>query len=307
MATIEIRGMRKGERESVHQMLDRAFPHTSKSYFDRQTDNDPFLKPEDTRILLKHGRILSCVRVYFRSIYCEGETLKIGGIGDVGTDPSARGQGYAIRLLNDAIEYMRKKNAVLSILFTRINPFYHRVGYFTIPTIDLDIPIPSPTKIIAYDKADMNRDLSGLAQLYYTFNHQRIGPVCRTESYWKKQPYFPRVDPDLFWVIEKNSQIICYVRGSVRDDTLKIQEFCYGRGNERAVLDLIATMAHSLDKKNARISYLSEKETDIFSIWSPERSENTALMVRLIQLNKLSIFQKLLKHYRILFWEADRF
>ena len=304
---LEIRGMREEERETVHQMLDRAFPHMSKSFFDKQADNDPVLRPEDTRILLEDGRILSSVRVYFRSIYCEGETVTVGGIGDVGTDPAARGQGYATRLLNDAIEYMRKKNAVLSLLFTRINLFYRRVGYFTIPTIDLDIPIPSSTKKITYRKADMNRDFSRLAQLYHAFNHRRIGPICRTESYWKSQPHFPRLDPNLFWVMEENGQIIGYVRGSVRDDTLKIQEFSYEKRNEKTVRDLIVTIAHSLGKENVLISYLSEKEADIFSCWFPHRSENTALMVRLIQLDKLSIFQKLLKPHRILFWEADRF
>ena len=79
---IEIRGMHSEELPSVHRILDRAFPNTAKSFFDRQVKNDPALQLQDTRVLLESGKIRACVRVYFRDIYCQGEIIKIGGIGD---------------------------------------------------------------------------------------------------------------------------------------------------------------------------------------------------------------------------------
>src|SRR4030042_5687065 len=130
---IEIRGMRPEELETVHQILDRAFTKTPKSYFDSQVKNDPYLEPDDTRILLEDGIIRSCVRVYFRDIRCMETKLHMGGIGDVGTDPEVQGRGFAYKLLQEAIDYMRKKGADISFLFTSINPFYQRSGYFTLP------------------------------------------------------------------------------------------------------------------------------------------------------------------------------
>ena len=84
---MEIRGMLSHELPTVHALLDRAFPFTPRSFFDRQVKHDPALRPEDTRILMENGRIRACVRVYFRTTYHDGGTLRMGGIGDVGTDP----------------------------------------------------------------------------------------------------------------------------------------------------------------------------------------------------------------------------
>ena len=303
---VEIRGMQSEERETVHLMLDRAFPNTPKSFFDRQVKHDPVLRPEDTRVLLEDGIIRSCVRVYFRTIYCEGETLKMGGIGDVGTDPSVQGKGHATHLMNEALEYMKKRESVLSFLFTEINPFYEKVGYFTLPTLEIRLQ-PPPTKPIEYRRANMNHDLTPLRKIYDHLNSQRVGPVVRDKKYWKSQSGFPRLDPDLFWIVEENGKVICYARGFIKDDTLKIMELGHRPGEEENLRSLIATMAHSVQKKTVHISYLSQREMDLFTPWSSDIKENTALMVRLLQLDRFSSFRKLFSPHRILFWEADRF
>ncbi len=304
---ISIRGMKHHELDTVHRMLDRAFRHTPKAFFDQQVHHDPHLRPGHTRLLVENGCILSCVRVFFREMGCKGMSLPIGGIGDVGTDPSAQGMGYATQLLTDTITYMRKKGAILSILFTRIQPFYRNVGYLTLPTLDIHTKPPAPSKSIIHRPVDLNQDLSPIIQLYKHFNQDRTGPVIRSRAYWKHQPGFPRLDPTLFWVCEEKGEITCYVRGFVDDEILRIQEFGYLPGREASLRDLIATMARILKKKNVHISYLSYEEVNIFTPWHHKTSENTTLMVRFLQFDKLAVFDELLQPYRFLFWEADRF
>lgn len=304
---IEIRGMQPDELETVHHMLDRAFSTTPKSYFDRQVKNDPFLRPEDTRVLLKDGIIRSCVRIYFRKIYCEGEITSMGGIGDVGTDPPDQGKGYATLLLKDAVTAMRKREVVLSFLFTRINSFYERVGYFTLPTLQLDLQPPPPSKSIFHRKANLDQDLVSLTEIYDYFNKHRVGPIVRNKRYWKSQRESPRSNADCFWVGEENRSITSYVRGLTEGDAIRVQEFGHRPGQEESLRSLIATMAYTLQKKTVHISYISNEVVDLFKDWSPKVAENTALMLRLIQLNRLSSFRKFFNPHQIIFWDSDRF
>jgi predicted acetyltransferase len=304
---IEIRGMHLEELPSVHRMLGRAFPNTPESFFDRQVKNDPVLRPEDTRILLEDGKIRSCVRVYFREIYCQVETIKIGGIGDVGTDPSFQHRGFASRLMEDAVRYMRDNGALLSLLFSRINPFYHSFGYMDLPTLQVEVEPPQHRSKNNYRTADLEKDLGRLQKLYAEFNQNRSGPLARDAHYWKQQMKFPRIDPGLFWMIEDNSTIRCYIRGKIEADCIKIQEWAYRPGEEERVLELIGAMASVANKKKACSRYLSQQEAALFKQWPCDITEDKTSMVRLIQLDKRSTFRNILRPHHFLFWESDRF
>jgi predicted acetyltransferase len=307
MILIEIRGMHSEELPSVHKMLERAFPNTHKSFFDQQVKSDPALRPEDTRLLLENEKIVSCIRVYFREMVCQGETIRIGGIGDVATDPHHQHCGHASSLMEDTIQYMRDNSAILSILFTRINAFYHTFGYMDLPTLHVQAEVPESPSGIRYRKVDLKKDLKKLRKLYSEFNRNKTGPVIRSALYWKKQMHFPRVDPDLFWLIENNEEIQCYVRGKVEGDCLKIQEWAYRPGKAHQAADLIGEMARITHKKKVDSRYLSDAETTLFDEWPARIVENRALMVRLIRLDQRSSFRTILRPHRFHFWESDRF
>lgn len=304
---MEIRGMLAHELSRVHDLLDRAFPFTPGSFFDQQVKHDPGLRPEDTRILLEHGEIRACVRVYFRTIYCGGETIRMGGIGDVGTDPEHQGKGYATLLMNDAIDYMKKHKAVVSFLFTRINPFYEKYGYLTVPTLDLQLRPSSSFQPISHRPVRLDRDFQFLDNLYHAQNNPKTGPVVRNSKYWQCQMGFPRVDPDLTWIHEENNQPLCYIRGFFREDHLKILEFGYQEGKEKKLFRLIAAMAEKLNTKTIHFSYLSEKEVNLFASRPSMIQDNTALMIRLLDLKSAPSLKTLFSPRSILFWESDRF
>jgi len=299
--------MRSGELKSVHRILGRAFPDTPGSFFDQQVKNDPYLRPEDTRILLENGKIRACVRVYFRDIYCLSETIKIGGIGDVGTDTNHQHRGYASQLMGNAIQYMRDNGALLSILFTRINPFYHSFGYIDLPTLQVEAEIPQRRSEIQYRTADLGKDLKQLQKLYTDFNQNKIGPMVRDSRYWKQQMKFPRIDTGLFWIIEEDNALQCYIRGKIEADYIKIQEWAYQLGKQEYVLNLIGEMARATHKKKSYSRYLSEQEITLFKQWPCHITENKTSMVRLIQLDKGSSFSNILRPHHFLFWESDRF
>jgi predicted acetyltransferase len=306
-SAMEIRGMRPDELSDVHAMLDRAFPNTPGSFFTKQVKNDPGLRPQDTRILLEDGLVRSCVRIYYRTIYCNGETLRVGGIGDVGTDPDYQGRGYATLLINDAISHMKENGAAVSFLFTKINSFYEKAGYFTLPTYDLTLEPALPGEPVSHRPVNLDRDMEFLDTVYKNMNSDRVGPVVRNGKYWKCQMGFPRVDPELTWVHERLGRPVCYARGFLLEDNLKLLEYGFANREENSLFQLIATMTAKLNKKKILLSYLSKKEVALFTQWPSTVQENTALMVRILQPENLSSLRAIFIPHHILFWESDRF
>ena len=232
---IEIRGMRPGELSRVHKLLKKAFPHTPAGFFDRQAKHDPALKPEHTRLLFEEGRLLSCVRVFFRTVRCGDTPLLMGGIGDVGTDPDHQGRGLNSRLMEDTLRYLKESGAVFYFLFTRINPYCQKFGYFTLPTCQVTIPPPSRARSVAWRRADLSRDLPALDEIYTEATRDRMAPVIRDRRYWTMQHHLPRLDPDLFWVHEKKGVPEAYIRGRVQDGRLKILEFGCRKGKDALI------------------------------------------------------------------------
>ena len=245
-----------------------------------------------------YARVLSTHKTCLSSTKISSHTLAVS---------SAQHKGYASKLIENAIQHIRQNQAVLSILFTRIPAFYHTFGFMSLPTLQIEAePRPYPFKV-TYRTADLKQDSEQLQKLYTDYNRYKTGPVVRNIHYWKQQIHFPRIDPDLFWVAEKNHEIVCYIRGKIDGDLLKIQEWSYRTGEENRVKSLIAEMARTTNKKKVYILYLSEEEATLFQEWTYQSRENHALMIRLIQLDKHSPFSHVLKPHHLLFWESDRF
>ena len=303
---IEIRPMRPGELASVHTMLNDAFPSTPRDFFDRQVRADPFLKSEDTLVLSENGIIRSCVRLYYRDIICCGEQFLMGGIGDVGTDPSRQGLGYASRLMETALEAMNARDAVFSILFTRIDAFYERFGYFTLPTMELSVSGPGPIESSPFREVDLSRDLPALLDIYDRTIQKRAGPVIRTKKYWEKQIDFPRLSDAMFWVAGKNP-VVAYARGNVRDGALRLQDFGYLPGHEETVRNLILSMAGQKNRKEIRLLYVNQQEADLFKGCSVKTFQNTHIMIRLNRKDRIAAYRRLFQPRCFLYWEADRF
>ena len=307
MHAVEIRGAKPGELAEVHAMLERAFTGLPRSFFDRRASRSPGFRPGHTRVLLLDGRIVSCARVYFRTVYIAGEPVLCGGLGDVGTDPEFRGMGFSTRCIENALQCMEQKGAPLSMLFTHIQPFYSRLGYFPVRTSDLAVNIPKSGGDIRCRNVDLKKDLPALKKLYDSAVRGRTGPLHRTGAYWKKQADFPNLDPAFFWIGEKKGRAVCYARGNPAKDRLHIREFAFAPGMEQALFSLLSVMARLTNGNVLFLPFVSEREERLFGPWMHSIQENTRWMVKLIDLKRREMLRELFNPGQALFWDSDRF
>jgi predicted acetyltransferase len=107
---VTIRTLHVEEFDNFMRYVERAFGH-SKGWFERHLPH--LYRPTEKAcqwayVVVEDGAIRSHVGVYPIESVTAGLPLAIGGIGAVSTAPEARGKGYMTRLLDHAIEEMRR-------------------------------------------------------------------------------------------------------------------------------------------------------------------------------------------------------
>lgn len=108
----------------------RAFPHKEQFHHSRHYKHIP--RPDDRRVLAWRGEELVSQVVMVRAILTAGgEDSPVIGLGNVCSDPDARGIGAASACLREAMELARTDRAEWAILFCRaeLADFYGRFGF----------------------------------------------------------------------------------------------------------------------------------------------------------------------------------
>ncbi len=174
----------------------------------RQTPFD-----EGTRLELCDGdKPVSSLGVYDRDIRIGDRVVRLGGIGGVGTRPEHRMKGYARRVLDASIEFMRDKGYHLSALYGIPN-FYTRWGFapalpecrVTIKTRDAEL---APARLAVRQMTP--DDASTVAALYAAANATRTGSVVRAKDWsgFKRGPgWTSRFG---VFVVERESVVVGY-------------------------------------------------------------------------------------------------
>lgn len=241
---IELRGCKSDEElKKVIDLCDAAFPNTQKEYFERHVLKDRTLLPEDTRILLKEGRIVSSVQVFPRSIYLRGDKIDFGGIGNVATLPLQRGKGYAALVMQDSLDYIRRKNLPISLLTTTINKYYEKFGFQTVKRHVGLIDLPHPQEYSHIRIFDASIDLEKVIRLYDQYNTGSTGAIVRNRDYWMSQFSFCGEDKDLFLVYEERGDILGFVRADKKVDRVQVLEFASADHREEVVRKLFERLA----------------------------------------------------------------
>jgi predicted acetyltransferase len=116
--TVTIRTLHVDEFDDFMRYLERAFGH-SKGWFERHLPH--IYQPTERAcsqgyVVAEDGEIRSHVGVHPIESVTAGLPLSIGGIGAVSTAPEARGKGYMTRLLDHAIDEMRRLDYPVSWL-----------------------------------------------------------------------------------------------------------------------------------------------------------------------------------------------
>ena len=122
-------------------ILELAFPDTSRSFFYAITTRDPYYKPDFTLAVKKDGEWKACVQIFERVLQFADRKARVGGIGSVATHPDSRGRGYSTALMNHALEVMRGVGMQAGMLFTSIHPFYERLGWQTIRQMEQEMDL----------------------------------------------------------------------------------------------------------------------------------------------------------------------
>ncbi len=206
-----IRGLEKEELNRIFDFYPLVFKKTPLKYFTSRLLADPYLKGGDIRIAEESGEILSSVTVYRRQMHWEGKIVQFGGIGNVSTHPDHRGKGLSSKLIEDAINYMKKLGFPISILFTGINSFYEKFGYFTVPAFKAKIKIEGKREYSWEVREFEEEDLLRISQIYLSFNQELKGAIFRDEKYWRANLSFAE-EGEVFLVAEKQGEIQAYLR-----------------------------------------------------------------------------------------------
>ena len=205
----------------------------------------------DHRVVVDDGKVVAFLRVVPRDIYVGRALLRVGGIGGVCTDPSARKKGYASTLMNDATEFMRRDGYDFALLYGIPN-FYHKFGYevvmsryfLTIPQSD----IPDPTAPTARASVT-KKDLPALLRLYNAQARFRDGNVLRKKMWLRKNS---------FKITGPRGRIDAYATWSSQDGSLIVLDAA-ARDAEagRVLLSAVKRVAwtHGIDHVNVRFPF----------------------------------------------------
>jgi predicted N-acetyltransferase YhbS len=308
-STIEIRGCKsQRELEKVVDLCDVAFPKTEKEYFVRHVLKDRTLEPSDTRVLVKDRKILSSVQVFPRVMYVKGKKLTFGGIGNVATLPAERGKGYAGMVLQDALNYMRRKKLRAALLSTGINSYYEKFGFTTIKRPIVSIGVPGMREHPEVRAFNQRRDLNAVMSLHRKYNERWTGPVMRDSKYWHAQFDFCGEDKDLFFVYEDGGKIHGFIRAKRRTDDVQVLEYAFAGHRRGIIQSMFEHLAFAADKSklefftsNREKKYLPFKKSSSF------RDGNDMMVNILDRELDLKVRKALLGDHQLTFWLTDFF
>ena len=132
--------------------------------------------------LLLRGRRISTCTIVPLTLRIGAATVRMDGIGMVGTLPQYRGRGYARRVLTVALAQMAAGDAALSMLYGIAN-FYLQFGYTTAgPEYTLSVPLTglSPPLAAGWQvRPALPADLPALQRLYERSTAGAVGVVVR--------------------------------------------------------------------------------------------------------------------------------
>jgi len=241
LGTVDYRTLRDGEREEFLDLMDAAFVDEERAHFARYLDHDPLLGHEDTLVATDDGRIVAAVQIFTRTIRLRGEPVLLGGIGSVGTHPEFERRGLATSLLRRAIDEMRQRGMLLSLLFSGRTSFYQRLGWVQIPHPLLVVRGRTEVQAVA-GRLFRDSDLSAIQRLYDAYSGSRDGATLRDEVYWRAQLRFAGQPDEHFVVLERAGRIVAYAR-RIRFLTLaRIIEHGCAPGDEGELAELLLSM-----------------------------------------------------------------
>ncbi len=209
MQDLAIRTMRAEEREGFLDLLEVAFDERDAvaAYLDAHS----LLGADDTWLTLDGAQPVSSLQIFEKQIRLRNQVVKIGGIGSVATHPDYEHRGIATRLLERAIEEMRSRGYLLSLLFTGRTSFYERLDWVKIPRPTWSLTRSGPAPDLA-SRPFAHGDLERLERIYDYYNLHADSSVVRDRRYWVAQLDYAGEPDEDFRMVERDGEIVAYAR-----------------------------------------------------------------------------------------------
>ena len=225
------------QRESWHDLLQRAFTTSAGSLYARQNffhdyvTYDPCFTRTCLLGLYRNERLISTCQVFRRTMMIGPRKFYLQGLGNIATDPEFQGQGFGSGLLRWFIEHPARRRD-LSILYTGAQGFYARLGWKPEIARSLCVERPSswrPAGPPVRLRSMKPRDRAAVAGIYAAFNRpHEIPHIVRSDQYWD--------DWILGWklkiygltaeiIVDREGMAIGYVFHSLRGDRMTVEEY----------------------------------------------------------------------------------
>ncbi len=246
---MEIRTLHPDEREGLLALLDGwdLGPHwRGRDFFRRYVEDDASYRDENVWVAVRDGAPVSCVQIFPRLVRVGAGAVPLGGIGSVFTAESARKQGTAGLVLARALEDMRERGMVLSLLFAARIAWYESLGWHRWPvaralyTRAEGAPAAAVSPPAGVELADFHRarDLASAVDLHARYGGGRPGSALRDFAAWEGNLRFAGNPQEIFRVARRGGEVVAYAR-FYTETVLTLGEFGRREGAADALAALI--------------------------------------------------------------------
>jgi predicted N-acetyltransferase YhbS len=250
VGTVEIRQVQnRAELEACYDLWARVFPD-GREFFQVRLDADSSYDPATTWAAWVDGELAAAVQIFPYETEVDGVRLKVGGIGNVATDPTYRRRGLAQAILRAQTRWMRTAGYDVSLLFTGIQGFYEQLGWRSRHgmRIQLDDETVTAERDSNFSAAASSHeseqvsirpfhreDLPALMEIYEHWRKTHPGAWLRTRAYWEDAERWVK---DETFVAVVNGQIGAYIRIQQHGETCDIRELCHLQDSHHLALFL---------------------------------------------------------------------
>ncbi|MFD3260592.1 GNAT family N-acetyltransferase [Paenibacillus lentus] len=300
MSNIEIRPVQSRiELEAVYELLDTCFT-LGKSYFQSRLDYSSTYRFDTTWVAVVDGVVASTIQIFPYICRVEDVTLKVAGIGSVGTKPEYRGQGLGLQILQKLTEWMAQEGYDLSLLFAVIHPFYEKMGWAIVPETEYQLAadqfmsqasrtsqksgVQLPYSIQNFEPS---AHIKQVAEIYEQVNCRRTLSRVRTYAYWQDMLHSVEWREGAWSVALQGEAIVAYGRlGRQDNESIGLEELCYLPGHESAIMPTLAhLLAQHPDVKTVQLRLPSDHALlPLLKEWNADEEASNLMMWKMIRL-----------------------
>jgi predicted N-acetyltransferase YhbS len=285
---MQIRTLRRAERERLLELLDGwRLPDgwRGRDFFRRHVEEDPTFEDENVVVAEEAGELVSCVQVFPRPVNLRGRAVPMGGIGSVFTRPELRRGGLARRLLELALERMRERGILVSLLFGD-ERIYHELGWRAWGAKAL-LAVREGAPAVRAEGVEMrvfdrDRDLARVREIHARYSGRFDGPVVRDDRLWETSLRVAGNPREEFLLALRGGAAVAYARAVVLHSFLVVSELGRTDAGADALAALVARMLEPREEDPlARPERPSAELRRLAALpWVPDAELHAALAAR---------------------------